>query len=142
MRKAREDEKIKLSDVTDELLDRYAQSSVFTNNSMSGTGTVIYASGRKVALLTCAHVVGFPDTLITYHIDANRRLTDKVASIAFKKRQSNYVALLPEGGDMGILAIDEDADLAVLLAERYPEPLVVPHRIYGIVARKPATADA
>ena len=31
-----------------------------------------------------------------------------------------------------------DADLAALLAERYPEPLLVPHRIYGIVARKSA----
>lgn len=31
-----------------------------------------------------------------------------------------------------------DADLAALLAERYPEPLLVPHRIYGILARKPA----
>jgi SAM-dependent methyltransferase len=35
-----------------------------------------------------------------------------------------------------------DADLAALLAEGYPEPLLVPHRIYGIVARKSATAGA
>jgi SAM-dependent methyltransferase len=31
-----------------------------------------------------------------------------------------------------------DADLAALLAERYPEPLLVLHRIYGIVVRKSA----
>ena len=29
-----------------------------------------------------------------------------------------------------------DADLAALLVEQYPEPLSVPHRIYGIVAEK------
>lgn len=30
-----------------------------------------------------------------------------------------------------------DAELAALLAARYPEPLLIPHRIYGIVVRKP-----
>ncbi len=30
-----------------------------------------------------------------------------------------------------------DADLAELLAARYPEPLHVPHRVFGIVAEKP-----
>ena len=29
-----------------------------------------------------------------------------------------------------------DRDLSVLLAARYPEPLWVPHRIFGIVAHK------
>jgi len=29
-----------------------------------------------------------------------------------------------------------DADLAALLAERYPEPLLVPHRLFGIVGKK------
>jgi len=32
-----------------------------------------------------------------------------------------------------------DADLAALLADRFPELLVVEHRIFGIVAEKPAT---
>jgi SAM-dependent methyltransferase len=30
-----------------------------------------------------------------------------------------------------------DADLAALLARRFPDPVTVPHRIYGIVARRP-----
>jgi hypothetical protein len=30
-----------------------------------------------------------------------------------------------------------DADLAHLLAERFPEPLVVAHRVFGIVAPSP-----
>jgi len=33
-----------------------------------------------------------------------------------------------------------DADLECLLSERFPEPLVVEHRIYGLVADKPATS--
>ncbi len=110
----RAEEKIRLRDVTPDLLERYEKTSVFTNNATSGTATVILSSGKKLALLTCAHVVGFPDTLVTYHLDADRRRTDNVASIAFKKRQSNFAAMLPEGGDMGILAIDHEADLAVL----------------------------
>lgn len=111
------EDRVKLRDVTDELLERHEKTSVFTNNSTSGTGTVICSSGRRLAMLTCAHVVGFPDTVVTYHIDADRRLTDNVASIAFKKRQSNYVAMLPEGGEMSIVAMDRDADLAVLGTE-------------------------
>jgi len=112
----RADEKIKLRNITSDLLDRFDDSSVFTNNSTSGTATVIYSSGRRLALLTCAHVVGFPDTVVTYHINAERRLTDNISSIAFKKRQSNFVAMLPEG-EVSILAIDIDADLAVLGTE-------------------------
>ena len=107
-------EKVKLHNVTPDLLEKYEKKSVFTNNSTSGTGTVIYSSNRKLALLTCAHVVGFPDTLVTYYVDAERRLTDNVATIAFKKRQSNFVATIQEGGDMSVLAIDPEADIAVL----------------------------
>jgi S1-C subfamily serine protease len=118
------EEKIKLRDVTSEFLEQEESRSIFTNNSTSGTGTVIYASGRKLAMLTCAHVVAFPDTVVTYHIGADRRLTENVASIAFKKRQSNFIALLSEGGDLGILAIDQDADLAVLGTELATPPSI------------------
>jgi S1-C subfamily serine protease len=127
-------EKVKLRDLTPDLLDRNESKSVFTNNTASGTGTVIYSSGRKVALLTCAHVVGFPDTVVTYHIDAERKLTAYVASIAFKKRQSNFVAMLPDGGEMEILAIDQDADLAILgreLTQQPPIPIPAFHYPLG-----------
>jgi hypothetical protein len=128
------DEKVRLRNITPDFLDRNEQRSIFTNNSTSGTATVIYFSGRKVAMLTCAHVVGFPDTVVTYHIDADRRLTEYVASIGFKKRQSNFVAMLPEGGEMSILAMDVDADLAVLgteLATAPPLPLPAFHYPLG-----------
>jgi hypothetical protein len=113
----RPEEKVAFRDITPELLERHEKSAVFTNNSTSGTGTVVFSSGRKLAILTCAHIIGFPDTVVTYHLDATRRLTDNLASIAFKKRQSNFVAVMQEGGDMDILAMDRDADLAVLGAK-------------------------
>ena len=31
-----------------------------------------------------------------------------------------------------------DADVAALLAERHPEPLLVPHRVFCVVAEKPS----
>ncbi len=113
----RPEEHIKLSDVTPELLDAHEKDAIYTNNTASGTATVVMYSGRRTALITCAHVVGFPDTVIAYHIDASHRLTDNVASYALKKRQSTFVAMFPDGGDVSILAIDRDADLAVLGAE-------------------------
>ncbi|RPH35341.1 serine protease [bacterium] len=131
------EEKVKLGNVTPDLLDRYENSSIFTNNSTSGTATVIYSSGRKLALLTCAHVVGFADTVVAYHVDAERRLTQNISSIAFKKRQSNFVAMLPEGGEMGILAIDQDADLAVLGTElNMPPSLPIPVFHYPLGSAK------
>ena len=133
----RPEEKVTLRDITPELLSQHEKTSVFTNNSTSGTGTVIFSSGRRLAILTCAHVVGFTDTIVTYHLDAQRRLTDYLASIAFKKRQSNFVAVMQEGGDMDIVAMDRDADLAVLGTElNVVPPVPIPAFHYPLGSAK------
>ena len=38
----------------------------YADQSTSGTGTIIYFNEGKVGILTCAHVVQFPDTVISY----------------------------------------------------------------------------
>jgi hypothetical protein len=119
-----ESDHIRLRDVTRELLAARAASSVFVNRSMSGTATILSYQNRCVVLLTCAHVVSFADTLISYYFGADRRPTSFIRSIAVKERQMNYVGLLPEGGELEILAIDETADIA-LLGKRFetdPQP--------------------
>jgi hypothetical protein len=99
---------------------------VFINRSLAGTATVIAYESRHVALLTCAHVVAFPDTVIAYHIGKDNRSTPFIKNIAIKQKQSNFVALLPEVGDLDILAIDRGGDIAVLGGVLEKEPVMPP----------------
>ena len=86
----------------------------YVNSESSGSATVISYQDRTVALLTCAHVIYFPDTVFTYHIDQDRHSTGFLKTVAIKEKQTNYVAVFPEGGDVDILAMDRGADIAIV----------------------------
>lgn len=92
----------------------YISREIYFNNSVIGTATVIYYMGRYVALLTCAHIVDFPDTTYTYYYDENQEESPFVQSVSFKIRQNNFVADFPERGELEILAMDVKVDVAVL----------------------------
>jgi hypothetical protein len=100
--------------VTSEVLDaRYKKSTIFTNQQ-SGTATVISTSERRVVLLTCAHVVSFPDTLYAYYPGPDHKPGKYLRVMALKEKQSLYVAVFPEGGDVDIIAMDKELDVALL----------------------------
>lgn len=84
-----------------------------SNESVFGTATVVYFDGQKVGLLTCAHVIYFPDTIIQYYDDGE----GPISSISVKVRQQNSVLGLPDGGDVKILATDQIQDIAFLSKE-------------------------
>ena len=86
----------------------------YTDKSSSGTATTIYSSGGKVALLTCAHVINYPDTVITYAAGESGILTNSIEVILVKDRQVIYAAGFPEGSDLEILALDPVKDLALI----------------------------
>ena len=117
-----ETEKTQLSNITPEILRGKSREAVYINNSATGTATVVYYQDRRIALLTCAHVVAFPETLVSYFIGSDRHSTGFVRTIAIKEKQSNFVAVLPEGGGLEILAIDESADIAILGRRFETEP--------------------
>ncbi len=102
------------SDIVQDSYQSRALEEIFYNNSVIGTGTIIYSSNRQLALLTCAHVIDFEDTLITYYKDKYNQNTVYVQSVAFKQRQNNFVAELPEKGTLEILSMDETLDIALL----------------------------
>lgn len=85
--------------------------SVFTREA-SGTGTILQYSDGRIAILTAAHVVGFPDTVATYYIDNGVRTG--VNAMAVKVRQENFVADLGEIRRLELLASDPGLDIAVL----------------------------
>lgn len=84
------------------------------NNTSSGTATVVYSQGRNIALLTCAHVVDFPDTIITYFTKENGILSTFIQSISIKENQDNYVPEIPERGYVDILVMDRKNDIALI----------------------------
>lgn len=96
-----------------ELFDRAIAVKKHTQTA-SGTATVIKAQFGQVALLTCAHTVYFKDTLITYFVNDKGKQSNIIESISVKTNQSNYIAEFPEGGDVDILVVDEEHDLAII----------------------------
>ena len=87
---------------------------IFYNNSVIGSATVISYKQRRIALVTCAHIVDFPDTVYNYIVDESGVRTPFLQSIAFKQRQRNFVAELPERGELEVLAMDKEKDIAIV----------------------------
>lgn len=86
----------------------------YADQSNSGTGTVIYFNEGKVGILTCAHVVEFPDTIISYFTDSEGSFTNYVQVIFLKESQSIYAAGFPEGSEFELLVSDKKSDLAII----------------------------
>jgi hypothetical protein len=109
-----DDSHIKLKDIDDEIIKRREIRDTYTDRSSSGTGTLIYSSNGTVGLLTCAHVVDFPDTVVSYFANAQGVYSDEVQSIAFKNKEIIYVAGFPEGSEVNEILSDKNADIAIL----------------------------
>jgi hypothetical protein len=86
----------------------------YADQSNSGTGTVIYFNEGKVGILTCAHVVEFADTIISYFSDSEGSFTKYIQVIFIKESQSIYAAGFPEGSEFELLVSDKKSDLAIL----------------------------
>ncbi len=106
--------KFKKSDLTDEIIKKNFIKTTVIDKPALGTGTLIYSNRQTVGILTCAHVVNFPDTVITYFAESNGIFSDYVQSISFKTRENIYVAGFPEGSQVDIILMDEDLDVALL----------------------------
>jgi len=95
-------------------LQNMAISQGYADQSNSGTGTTIYSNEGKVGILTCAHVVEFPDTVISYFADSDGNFTQYIQVIFLKERQSIYAAGFPEGSEFEMLISDKKNDLALI----------------------------
>jgi hypothetical protein len=105
---------VRVSDITRGLLDRTEPEAAFKHYNTAGTGTVIYNENGRIALITCAHVVDFQDTVITRYVDSEYRLTPYVRSIALKATQLVFLNDIGGGMTLDILALDRVSDLAIL----------------------------
>jgi len=105
---------IRQSELTEDIVLNHNVKSVFMDKSSSGTSTMLYSEAGKVALLTCAHIVDFPDTIITYFSNPKGVLTDQVQSIAFKEKETIYVAGFPGNSEVKKILTDKNLDLALI----------------------------
>lgn len=103
-----------LENIKDRDLHSIATSKGYADQTNSGTGTVIYFSEGKVAILTCAHVVDFPDTVISFFTDSEGTLTKFIQVVFVKERQTIYAVGFPEGGEFELLVSDKKQDIAII----------------------------
>ena len=108
-----ENARIKPGDISESVLKEKSLQTTFPHSSVVGTATVIYYQDLQVALLTCAHIIDFPDTMLSYY---SRDESGKgfLQSVSIKERQTNFIKDLPEGGELETLAIDAAQDIAIL----------------------------
>jgi hypothetical protein len=124
-----EPQRVRRADITPERLDAKQDKFTYVNKSLSGTATIISYSARRIALLTCAHVVAFSDTIVEYYVGPNRRPTEYIKSLSIKERQTNYAGQLPEGGELEVLALDRSSDIAVV-GKRFEQDPGIPPPVF------------
>ena len=106
--------KLKLDDINSDNINELAVAQGYADQNSSGTGTIIYSGIGRVALLTCAHTIYYPDTIVSYIADEDGNKTDFVDAILIKESQLVYVAGFPGNSQVEIIAIDNELDLAVI----------------------------
>lgn len=104
-------------------IDLEKRKNIVFEQPASGTATLIYNDQRRIAFLTCAHIVNFPDTVITYYEDRIRSEQPLVKHFITKVRQTGNIINQPVAFDFRILAIDEETDVAVVGKEIEPGDL-------------------
>ncbi|MCX7798462.1 MAG: trypsin-like peptidase domain-containing protein [Melioribacter sp.] len=94
--------------------EKIAIQKVYFNKTASGTATLIYKDQEKALFMTVAHVVAFEDTIISYFINQDGSTSNFIQSISIKTRQTNYIPDLTSGGELDIVLLDKNIDIAFL----------------------------
>lgn len=115
------DEQVRPEILTEEFILKNHSRKQISNESVSGTATVIYHQNDLVGLLTCAHVVDFPDTLYTWDEDVSGVLS----SVSILVKLQLFVVELPDGDPVELVAMDEKKDIALLSKRINPSGSIV-----------------
>ena len=96
--------------INDSIIDTYSYSKTIAHESVSGTASVIYNQNSLVGLLTCAHVVDFPDSIYSYY-DSDE---NQVMTLSIKIKQQNHISGFSTGEHIDLVAINKSKDIAIL----------------------------
>ena len=103
-----------INDLSSEGLLEHARAGIVTSEATAGTALIIFSDGKHVALLTCAHAVKAPDTIIQWDEYSDLGNNRYIHSISLKLRQQLYVRDMPDGTKFSVLASDTKNDIAII----------------------------
>lgn len=116
------DAQVTLKNLNSEGMLERTRAGIVTNDATAGTALIIYSDGKHIVLLTCAHAVKAPDTIIQWADYSDLGNNRYIQSISVRIRQQLYVRDMPEGSKFKILASDTKDDVAFIGSE-YSEPV-------------------
>jgi hypothetical protein len=127
------DSNVTLSDIENGMAERKAERKILYNHPAIGSATIIFQKGKRIIVLTCAHVVNFPDTIITYYKSDTSTISQFIESFSVKTKQKNQLVDIVDGADFEILAMDSEGDLALLQKDfLFPPASEIPVFTYKI----------
>jgi hypothetical protein len=85
-----------------------------SKETTSGTATIIFHAFKMTALITCAHIMESPDTLISFYKTLEGENEQFISSISLKEKQENFIKELATCGTVDLLAIDPANDVAII----------------------------
>jgi hypothetical protein len=80
----------------------------------TGTASLIYNDREKIAFLTCAHIINFPDTVVTPYSYKTASGQKVIKRFIKKARQTGNIINQPMAYNFDVLVMDEELDLALL----------------------------
>jgi len=108
------EEKLTTKNFDEDIIKDIAVKESYVNSPASGTATIIYNNNHRVALMSCAHIFNFPDTIAVNYLDDQGKVTPYVQSVYFKLEQNITIPGLPEISDFQVLVSDFKKDIAVI----------------------------
>lgn len=100
--------------LTPEILESGSFGITTSTETTSGTATLIFRSMDKLTLVTCAHVVSSPDTLITWFKSLPQETDPVISSISIKVKQELFIREFGVCGKLDLLSMDQENDVAFL----------------------------
>jgi hypothetical protein len=116
--------KLSDADIFDTELKKVASDIIYYNESTYGTSTIIYSNSEKMMLLTCAHIISFPDTIVNYFPTSESETEKIISDISIKVNQHYYINDISMTGEYQLLAKDNDLDIALIGATFKEKPFI------------------
>lgn len=116
-------DKILEKDLQDDYLFKRAHGITNHNRTSSGTATIVGRRENKLLFLTNAHIINFPDTIVSYFSNDSGKVTRYIESVHVKQSQTNYAALVGVS-NLDIIYMDEKRDVALVgcnITRPFPE---------------------
>lgn len=106
---------IREADLREMILEDFELETSVDTHSNAGTATVIFNNSRQALLLTAAHTVSQPDTLLHFMEGSDGNLEEWIEAVSVKVSENRFV--ITDNGivSLEIVGVDLNKDLALLI---------------------------